>query len=56
MLQINQPEEIGEKQISFFSSRGDQVGPLMHIALKCHQNKKRKSMKIKKKPSIFCQF
>ena len=33
ILPINQSEEIGEKQLSVFGSRGDQNSPLMHVAL-----------------------
>ena len=28
-----QSEEIGEKQLSVFDSRGGQISPLMHVAL-----------------------
>ena len=28
---INQSEEIGEKQLSVFGSRGDQISPLIHV-------------------------
>ena len=33
ILLINQSEEIGENQLSFFCSWGDQISPLMHVAL-----------------------
>ena len=33
ILLINQSEEIGEKQLSVFGSRGGQISPLMHVAL-----------------------
>ena len=33
ILLNNQSEEIGEKQLSDFSSRGGQISALMHIAL-----------------------
>ena len=33
ILLINKSEEIGEKQLSVFDSRGGQVSPLMQIAL-----------------------
>ena len=29
---VNQSEEIGEKQLSVFVSRGGQISPLMHIS------------------------
>ena len=32
---INQSEEIGEKQLSDFGSRGGQISPLRHIPLYC---------------------
>ena len=35
ILLINQLDEIGEKQLSVFGSRGDQIWPLMHIPLWC---------------------
>ena len=35
ILLINESEEIGEKQLSVFGSRGGQISPLMHIALYC---------------------
>ena len=31
VLLINQLGEIGEKQLSFFGSRGGQICPLMHV-------------------------
>ena len=33
ILLINQQDEIGEKQLSVFGSRGGQNSPLMHIPL-----------------------
>ena len=33
ILLINQSEEIGEKQLSVFGSRGDQNSSSMHVAL-----------------------
>ena len=33
ILLINQLDEIGEKQLSIFGSRGGQICPLMHVAL-----------------------
>ena len=33
ILLINESEEIGEKQLSVFGSRGGQISPLMHITL-----------------------
>ena len=33
ILLINQQNEIGEKQLSVFGSRGGQNSPLMHIPL-----------------------
>ena len=32
ILLINQSEDIGEKQLSDFGSRGGQISPLMHVA------------------------
>ena len=33
ILQINQQDEIGEKQLSIYGSRGGQNSPLMHVPL-----------------------
>ena len=33
ILLINQLDEIGEKQLSVFGSRGGQICPLMHVPL-----------------------
>ena len=34
ILLKNESEEIGEKQLSVFGSRGGQISPLMHVPLK----------------------
>ena len=31
----NQSEDVGEKQLSVYGSRGGQISPLMHVALCC---------------------
>ena len=33
ILQINQQDEIGEKQLSIYGSRGGKNSPLMHVPL-----------------------
>ena len=45
ILLINQSNEIGEKQVSVFGSRGGQISPLMHVPL-CKMTDRRNKKKL----------